>query len=168
MSGCKIPKFSPLCPDYIRHGPVLPKFVRTVHQASKIVKNHPDYSIGLKKKSYGCWETAYRPVRNHLCSEAWCTVAYGYTGLYLLISRAFIPIDAFPLTEIFCSLFVQSESTSVYTQNKKQSEDAANMMMSTAEGRIELINGNQAKKRKLRARIELQSDRNSTSCDVNQ
>ena len=45
-----------------------------------------------------------------------------------------------PLTENFCSLFVQLESTSIYTQNKKQLEDAANMMMSTAEGRIELTN----------------------------
>jgi hypothetical protein len=83
----------------------------------------------------------------------------------------------FPLTEIFCSLFVQLKSTSVYTQNKKQSEDAANMTMSNAEGRIELINcpkwlisirwvyksninGKPSEKRKLHARIELQTNQN--------
>jgi hypothetical protein len=90
----------------------------------------------------------------------------------------------FPFTEKFCILFEQSESASIYTQ-KKQSEDAANMTMSNAEGRIELINcpkwltsigwvyksnmgGGPSGKRKLRVRIKLQTVGNGASCDVNQ
>ena len=49
MSGCKIPKISPFCLDYIRHTPFLPKFVRIVHQGSKFAKIVRISASGFKK-----------------------------------------------------------------------------------------------------------------------
>jgi hypothetical protein len=61
------------------------------------------------KNLLGCQEMTYGTVGDHLSSEAWCKVAYGYTGLYLLISRAFIPIYAFPLNRNFLQPFCAVE-----------------------------------------------------------
>ena len=62
MSGRKIQKFSPFCPDYIRHTRFSPKFVRIVHQGSKIAKIVRISASGFKKtlRPSGM---AYRTVR---------------------------------------------------------------------------------------------------------
>src|ERR1700683_3565065 len=49
MSGRKIQKFSPFCPDYIRHTPFSPKFVWIVHQGSKFAKIVRISASGFKK-----------------------------------------------------------------------------------------------------------------------
>jgi hypothetical protein len=56
MSGRKIPKFSPLCQDYIRHTSFSPKFVRIVHQGSKIAK-----TVGINPSGF---QNSPRAVRN--------------------------------------------------------------------------------------------------------
>ena len=72
MSGRKIQKISPLCPDYIRHTPFPPTFVRIVHQASKIAQIVRITQSGFKKspRAVRKWFTEPSTQRRF---------AYGYT-----------------------------------------------------------------------------------------
>ena len=62
MSGRKIQKISPFCPDYIRHTRFSPKFVRIVHQGSKFAKIVRISASGFKKTPRPSG-MAYRTVR---------------------------------------------------------------------------------------------------------
>ena len=108
MSGRKIQKISPFCPDYIRHTRFSPKFVRIVHQGSKFAKIVRISASGFKKTPRPSG-MAYRTVRKPFGFGHDCKLAVSY------YSKGTSPEPAPPLS--FVTVFFSSLPSGISQQN---------------------------------------------------